>query len=310
MNKDRFFYFNAEDSEIDLNIDLSILSEEESEFFESFVEKTRFFIELSSLYKVFDANFKLLLESFIINTDDSIEYKNGDISEDDLYILINTLTINLIASSKTLIEAIDVYLKAILSIQSFDDFREKTSSLIYDKSFAYRFVYQLRNFSQHGHLPVDINKKRASFNLDNILNKPHFTHNKKLKNEMMKHREDIISTFGHNPHISYVYTIADFTYYTIKIYYEFLNYIKDDLKNTQKEVRLKVSKYSTLIVDKMFYYSFDDNEVLHCFNTNDNTMSLFAEIKNIVKKSLNKEEQELNRIKKDLKDTGISMSTK
>lgn len=47
MNKDRFYYIS------NLDINLPEISDDEQKLFESYVEMTRFFIELSELYKIF-----------------------------------------------------------------------------------------------------------------------------------------------------------------------------------------------------------------------------------------------------------------
>lgn len=169
MNKDRFYYIS------NLDINLPEISDGEQKLFESYVEMTRFFNELSELYKIFKANYSLLLENFTININDTVIYKLKPLKEDELFTLINTFTINLISSGKSLSDSVDIYLKTILGKELFDTFRSRVSSPIYDENFSYKFLLQLRNYSQHGHIPIEINEiNKAGFNLDDILNKPHF----------------------------------------------------------------------------------------------------------------------------------------
>lgn len=295
MNKDRFYYIS------NLDINLPEISDDEQKLFESYVEMTRFFIELSELYKIFKANYSLLLENFTININDTVIYKLKSLKEDELFTLINTFTINLISSGKSLSDSVDIYLKTILGKELFDTFRSRVSSPIYDENFSYKFLLQLRNYSQHGHIPIEINEiNKASFNLDDILNKPHFKKNSSVEKEMIEIREKILSNFGHTPHISYVYTIADFIYCIIKIYYEFLLFIKDDLKINYNEIKEKLLKRPELTNQEgIVYYNFDGN-FFHAFNATDNVLSLFTEIKKIVRADLTKEETELKEIKKYL----------
>ncbi|HCJ0858982.1 TPA: hypothetical protein NR789_001888 [Enterococcus faecalis] len=294
MNNDRFYYIS------DLDINLPKISTDEQKLFESYIEMTRFFIELSELYKIFQANYSLLLENFTLNTNDTVYYRHTIIQEDELYTLINTFTINLISSGKSLSESIDTYLNTILGKETYNKFRSDISSPIYDKNFSYKLLLQLRNYSQHGHIPVEISKNKACFNLDDILNKPHIKIAKSAEESIILNREKILSNFGHNPYISYVYTIADFIYCTIKIYYEFLLFIKDDLKINYNKIKEKLLKRPELTNQEgIVYYNFDGN-FFHAFNATDNVLSLFTEIKKIVREDLTKEETELKEIKKYL----------
>ncbi|WP_326716915.1 hypothetical protein [Vagococcus jeotgali] len=61
------------------------------------------------------------------------------------------------------------------------------------------------HYSQHGHLPVEVNEGRVSFNLDEILSKPHIKLNKSLLKEMGEIKEEIVKELDNNPHISYLY---------------------------------------------------------------------------------------------------------
>ncbi|OSM16278.1 hypothetical protein B6S39_14315, partial [Enterococcus faecalis] len=146
MNNDRFYYIS------DLDINLPKISTDEQKLFETYIEMTRFFIELSELYKIFQANYSLLLENFTLNTNDTVYYRHTIIQEDELYTLINTFTINLISSGKSLSESIDTYLNTILGKETYNKFRSDISSPIYDKNFSYKLLLQLRNYSQHGHI--------------------------------------------------------------------------------------------------------------------------------------------------------------
>ena len=285
---------------------MSNLSVEDKELFTSYVEITRHFIELNRLFQMFESNLGLLLTCYTINTDDSIVRNNfNGLGED--YILINTLTTNYVSSSKTLTESIETFMKIYLSEQNFDKFKRNVLSKVYDESFSYRFLLLIRNFSQHGHLPVNIYNQKAYFDLDKISSMRHFNISGKKKSEIEKIRENIIAEFGNFPHISFLYTIAEFNLKTIEVYLNFLDLAKDILKFSQDKTKTLLNKKPELIFhngNSIFngyvFYDFD-GERFHCFNPKDNILKTFADEKNKIKKILIDEKQEIKKIRKKLK---------
>ncbi|WP_326716916.1 hypothetical protein [Vagococcus jeotgali] len=143
MIKDKYYYFTNRTKEIKI-ADLSL---EEKIMVENYVEKTRHFVELFRLYKVFRCNLNLMLSDFIIYTNDSILHKRMSLNEEEMYTLINTYTVNLISSGRVLVESIEVYFKKNMKEKDYIDFRKLSSSKVYDEFFSYRFLNLLRNYS-------------------------------------------------------------------------------------------------------------------------------------------------------------------
>jgi hypothetical protein len=304
MKKDtRFYLKDFSDTELERNIKelLSVISNSEEKIFSDYVELTRHIIEIDKLFYVFRYNLENLLDQFIIYNNDLIERRNIQLSEDQYYFQINALTINLISSAKTLTESLEVCMKSFLSKENFDFFKFRILSKPYDECFSYRFLLHMRNYSQHGHLPINIHEQRAYFDLDDILSMPHFDLNGQLKKEINDLRIDIYSQFENSPFISYVYTVARFNLIITEIYLNYLKEVKPILvrSNDRKNELLTDNKFNLInpdgSVSDMIFYGFD-GENYHRFNRNDNSLAMFADMKKEVQKILKKEKQHYREI--------------
>lgn len=301
----RFFVSNLQDDELIRQIDslLETITESDKRIFLNYVELTRHIIELDKLFNVFRYNLTNLLKHFTIFTNDLIESTGEKLTEDQYYYQINALTINLISSAKTLTESIGVCMKNFLAEKDFKSFKNKILSKPYDEHFSYRFLLHMRNYSQHGHLPVNIHQQRVYFDLDEILAMPHFDFNGQLKKELDVLRKDIYNQFRDSPRISYVYTVAKFNLVITEIYFNYLKEIKPILikLNDEKNELLLNTKFQLINSDgsssDMLFYEFD-GENYHCFNRKDNSISMYADIKREVKKILKVEEQYYKEIEK------------
>ncbi|AOM34608.1 hypothetical protein EWI08_02855 [Enterococcus faecium] len=301
----RFFVSNLQDDELIRQIDslLETITESDKRIFLNYVELTRHIIELDKLFNVFRYNLTNLLKHFTIFTNDLIESTGEKLTEDQYYYQINALTINLISSAKTLTESIEVCMKNFLAEKDFKSFKNKILSKPYDEHFSYRFLLHMRNYSQHGHLPVNIHQQRVYFDLDEILAMPHFDFNGQLKKELDVLRKDIYNQFRDSPRISYVYTVAKFNLVITEIYFNYLKEIKPILikLNDEKNELLLNTKFQLINSDgsssDMLFYEFD-GENYHCFNRKDNSISMYADIKREVKKILKVEEQYYKEIEK------------
>ncbi|MGN9291189.1 hypothetical protein ACTMRI_13985 [Enterococcus faecium] len=277
----RFFVSNLQDDELIRQIDslLETITESDKRIFLNYVELTRHIIELDKLFNVFRYNLTNLLKHFTIFTNDLIESTGEKLTEDQYYYQINALTINLISSAKTLTESIEVCMKNFLAEKDFKSFKNKILSKPYDEHFSYRFLLHMRNYSQHGHLPVNIHQQRVYFDLDEILAMPHFDFNGQLKKELDVLRKDIYNQFRDSPRISYVYTVAKFNLVITEIYFNYLKEIKPILikLNDEKNELLLNTKFQLINSDgsssDMLFYEFD-GENYHCFNRKDNSISM------------------------------------
>lgn len=301
MSKDKYHYI-YEDSSLDIQI--ATMDEPERELFGDYVEKIRHFEELFKLFKIFKNNHDLLFEKFDLQANDTVVFsENFELEDDDLEILINMYTINFLASGNTLTESVEVYIETCLGEAAFEEFRQKVSGKIYDEHLPYKWLRYLRNYSQHGHIPVEVEMRRACFNLDDIIFKPHTKKlNKPVRREMIDIRKSILKETGGKPLIVYTITIVEMTLYIIKIYFEFLNYIKEDLKKAYEEVQSVIISNPDIICEGLVFY--DQDEIFsHCFDPSDNTITRFSEVKKEVRKQLKSQENEVTKLKRGLKKT-------
>lgn len=303
VNKDRRFFLKDTEFQESIEQVITLISEVDNEIFSRYVEVTRHIMELNKLFYVFRYNLKNLLDHFVLNTNDLIESKDAQLSDDEYYYQINALTINFISSAKTLTDSIEVCMKSFLSAADFSSFKEKVISKQYDDKFSYRFLIHMRHYAQHGHLPINIHEQKAYFDLDEILSMPHFDLNRKLKNEIDELKADIYNQFGNMPYISYVFTIAEFNLIITEIYFKFLNEVKPilvELNNKKNQILNEHPEYRFVNPDgsinaMIFYYN--DVEGFHCFNGNDNSIEMYASMKREVKKILKNETHQYNKLR-------------
>lgn len=279
------------------NINLPELSKEELLDIEKMVEFTRHFLEINQLYRVFQVNLNKILYHYTLNTNDTIEKMTecNDGVED--IIIINALVINYISSAKTFTEAIENFNIDKLGEYTNVLFKDTCLSKIYDKTFSYRLLIRLRDYSQHGHLPVyESWDKKYSFDLDQILNTPHFRHNSKLEKEMNEIKEKIVEQYMDNPRIMFTRTIAEFQLCIMEIYKSFIELITPEMKRIVGIIDELVKKRPEIIYNSkdMFngyiLYEIKDKSI-HCINPNDKPMETLEKIKSDLEKHYEKEKK-------------------
>lgn len=233
------------------------LTEETNTMFCNYVEITRHTNEISSLFDIFVCNLHLIENNFDLYFNDEYSCHSQDnYFYNDLhkqYILINALTGNFISSGVSFLDSIQTLDGKIKDKNIDEEFDMKNRlSHNYDRVFTYRFFYNLRNFFQHGHLPVKIKndsaKNRLYFDFDALLRTPNFNHKNIIKKEMEKIALDIADKFGDYPHIAYTKSISDYVICIIKTYLNFLLKIE----KVVKKLRSKVCDFITLNPNYLF----------------------------------------------------------
>ncbi len=288
-------YISSKCLDIDLEkVKIPDFSETEIDLIERFVEFTRHIQELDQLFSIFKINLKNILSSYTLKVDDFI-VRNFDFNntEED-FIIINALVINYISSAKTFIESIETFFTQNLGKEELGKFKENCLSKMYDEKFSYRLLIRLRDYSQHGHLPVFVSSnKKCSFNLDYILYTPNFSHNAKLKAEMMDLKKYINDKFGKNPNISFTRMIAEFNLCFFEVYMSFISTVEAKLDELVNNVKKLIEEKPEIIYKSddffdgfIFYYK---NEMLNCFNPKEETMQIVIDIKNKIEKEFEEE---------------------
>lgn len=177
-----------------LNLVYKELSENDLKIAKHFIEVTRHLQEIHHLFLIFKKDIDNLQKEYVLmNNGDVFSGQNPAENEDD-YIAINAYTIRIISAGQTLVESMECYINNNTNIddtakQRYLDFYHKT----YDLSFAYRLLIRLRDYSQHGHLPVSSLGNNYYFDLIQIVDKPHYNHNKTFENQMKNIIDNIIT---------------------------------------------------------------------------------------------------------------------
>lgn len=129
-------------------------------------------------------NIRRLLEFVIKNDNEIITFLNSALQElvsksvswdgvkrtdaDKTFFESNRLLLNYLSSVNIFLCHCETYLNRKFgdNSETFIEFK-KMLSVFYDNSFAYRFLYQLRNYSQHCGLPLDNIQFTSEFDRDN-----------------------------------------------------------------------------------------------------------------------------------------------
>lgn len=115
---------------------------------------------------------------------------NHPATTDEDYIAVNAFVINWISAARTLTALMENCIKGNFAkddpkyqvyMQNYHD--------LYDHCFSYRLLIRLRNYAQHGHLPVSQEGDWYGFDLYKILKKSHYLHNAQVKREL----EDVVA---------------------------------------------------------------------------------------------------------------------
>ncbi len=249
------------------------MGNEDSKLFNNYVELSASIQDVEQLYRIFMFNLDAFSPYKLQMDDRVIEISTG--KEIDIY-TVNALTINLISSGRCLVDMVDVILKKDLSHNYFDEFREKYSSNIYENNFGYRFLYWLRNISQHGYIPVSRKfDGRYCFDLEQIRNLKHFCYSdKSFSNEIDRIKNEIISVYQDEPDLCFSKNIDDYVKSVIEIYYRFLDFIKIEIESicdkvdkcikTHPEYVCKDEKCKSIVAYKI------EDDCYHLFNVDDN----------------------------------------
>lgn len=282
------------------------LNSNELDCIETYVEVTRHIQEIQQLFHVFRCNLKLMLDHYIFNANDMIIRKETFLIEEDDNIIINALTINFLSSAKTLVESLENFLKLHNNVL-YDEFKKGCLSKIYDDNFYYRFLIRMRDFSQHGHLPVDVDGcGKCCFNLTHILSVPHFSHNKKLSMEMKKIKSEIYDKYSDVPNIIFTVAIAEFNLCVLLIYKEFLNKVENILLAENEKLNKLLNNRPDIIYNSTDFFNgyifYKENSGgIHCFSPQDNSLNMFVNIKEEAFQIFIEEEKELEELKKAIK---------
>ena len=257
------------------------ISDDELNIIKNYIELTRDVQETKQLFDVFYFNLLSLRNDFTLYAGDTVEKLPNCPESSSETIAVNALVINLISSAKTLVEALRT--TAIRWLEKDEGKKDEFNiyvSGIYDKSSVYRILMNLRDYAQHGSLPVSQKEGKYSFDFSQILNTPHFRINGQVKTDM----EEFLSTFDSSEVIACLaltITIADFVVKVVDIYRNFLFYIKGNVSSSYAEIKKIITLKPNIICDAHRYFKgfiiFLDEDTYHAFDPNDNPNKMITE---------------------------------
>lgn len=178
--------------ELDTNNETGIyfpkIPKEHEQLFRRYIEESRHFQEITQLYQLMQFNLAEIFSHYTFHFNDTV----APVTDKKFNILqINALIGNAVSSAHTLIEAMDIFDRVYISEQQF--FKKGYISKTYDEYFSYRFTECIRNYMQHGHIPISFDGEKIFFQISEILDVSHFTINKKLKKQLENIKKELIN---------------------------------------------------------------------------------------------------------------------
>ena len=259
------------------------LSDEERSFAKRHVEIIRHLQEIQQLYLMFKYCLNSIDCKYTLMSSGNIQVNGKNVSAEEDYIAINVLVNSLISAGRTLVEAMECYIRENYSETDTArmEFMDYLHS-VYDSSFAYRFLIRMRDYSQHGHLPVNQNGEWFGFELHQILNKPHFKHNTKIRKQLEKSVHEVMDNYGDLPRLSLAMTLAEFTAYLLDVYNQFWKKVSQTINDSAKEFAALIERHPENInliggcEVPIFLYDVEDDGMAHVVFTTDDAKAMLA----------------------------------
>ena len=293
--------------DFDIN-DITLLdfTDDDLKIIHSYVEITRHVQEIHQLFELFQYNLKRLRSVYELNNRDCIKRHGPIFEEFSDRIELNALVINYISSGKTLIDSIQYCIKNSYSDDStkYENFCRFLSS-VYDGNFSYRLLTRLRDFAQHGHLPVSVIDNMMCFDIAQIVSTPHFNHNKTILQEMKDFNEELLVVQKTQPHYVFTLAIAEYTVSMLNVYQSFWIALKESFLIKEKDIRTLIEQVPECIVHEngkmngFLFYLIGNN--LHTFNTSEDSLVMLSHHLEEAKQIYELETNELNEFRKSIK---------
>lgn len=278
----------------DQNVEFSAaeLSLDEVELAKNYVELTRHLQEIRHLYLMFQYGLDCIDSNYILMSNGKLLRNNEPAITEADFVAINAMVTNLISAGRTLVESMECYITENYQNDNSDrkeymDFYHKT----YDSSFPYRFLIRMRDYSQHGHLPVNQYDEWYGFDLYQVLNKPHFKHNALIKQQLENAAKEVIDTYGDVPRLSLAMTLSEFTAYLLSIYYQFWVSVESAINVSEKKFKELITSHPenvNVVGDEnvsLFIYDVDADGMAHMVFTDDDASQMISMFKTEAKEA-------------------------
>lgn len=222
----------------------SELTAKELETVKRYVELVRHLEEIHQLFLIFKFNLDAFFSDYRITSSGKVFCNDVLANTDDDYIAINALVISIISAGKTMVESMRAYTKANYGEGS--EIHKKLEAFIqniYDHVFAYRLLVRLRDYAQHGHLPVNKDGDWYGFDARTLVGKPHFKHNEKIRKELEAAVKEVAEKYGDSFKMSLADMLAQYTPKLLSICQMFWNEVEEDLLKTGENFRNVVAAH-------------------------------------------------------------------
>lgn len=239
-----------------------------------YAELNRHLQEINQLFELFQFNIERLFESYDVQSDDHIIRKKGFKTSHDDFIAINSFITNIISSGRSLVDSIDICMKNSYGKGTavYKKFETEYKHRIYDNNFAYRFFYDLRNFSQHNHVPVSANGNFCCFDINQILNTPHFNPKEAVRKELEDIQREINEKYKDIFHLSLSHSLMQYISGVSELHKGFWVSIKDRLFVLKKEIDNAITanpdilKHDNPLFDGCILYTMPEKEGWHALS--------------------------------------------
>lgn len=266
------------------NIAVADFSEKDIILVKEFIEITRWVQEIGQLFQVFSYHRENLQTTYDLNNLDTIIRRRTYLSEYGDLIEINALIGSLLSAGNTLVGSLIACDNAVLGKQDTRKTLEDYNSEVYDRSFAYKLLTRLRDFSQHGHLPVSINEDRFCFDISQIAKTPHYSHNKALRNEIDQIEGAFVKSIETQALLTFTLNVAEYALSVIDIYHSFWENLRSTyyaICNSIQELFDAHPEYVTH--DNSDYEGFcffqeSGDDYCHCFYVYADPIQVFAQM--------------------------------
>ena len=213
-------------------------SSEHQAILQNYLDMTYHVQELNQLYRMMLYNLEKIFQDYNLLFDDRVYAYNGQPVD---VIEINALIGNAISSARTLIESVEVFDKAYISAEG--QFKKAYISQAYDKWMSYRMVDFLRNYMQHGHVPISYDGNKIFLNLGEILDVNHMRINAGLRYQYEEIYSQLMAQGKAETRLNCVLPLYEYFLLVHKLYLDFWRYAEWSLTQIDKEARAVVEEH-------------------------------------------------------------------